>query len=219
MFFIIIPAYNEEKNIGRVISGLFENGYSHILVVDDGSTDNTAGEAERAGAVVLRHIVNRGQGAALQTGDEYALAHEAEAVVHFDADGQFEAADIAPALAAMHEAGAEMVLGSRFMDRRSRVPFSKKYFLLPVGRVVNFIFTGIWLSDAHNGFRILSKTALKKIKITQDGMAHNSDIVRQVKKQGLIFVEHPVKIVYREYGQGLGGGIKILWDLLFSKLT
>jgi polyprenyl-phospho-N-acetylgalactosaminyl synthase len=219
MFYIIIPAYNEEKTIGRVISGLFENGYNHVVVVDDGSTDGTAKEAERAGAVVLRHIINRGQGAALQTGDEYALAHEAEAVVHFDADGQFDAADIAPALAAMHVARAEMVMGSRFMDRRSLVPFSKKYFLLPIARVINFLFTGIWLSDAHNGFRILSKNALRKIKITQDGMAHNSDVVRQVKKHGLKFIEHPVLVVYREYGQGLGGGIKILWDLLFAKLT
>jgi len=219
MFYIIIPAYNEEKTIGRVISGLFENGYNHVVVVDDGSTDGTAKEAERAGAVVLRHIINRGQGAALQTGDEYALAHEAEAVVHFDADGQFDAADVAPALAAMHVARAEMVMGSRFMDRRSLVPFSKKYFLLPIARVINFLFTGIWLSDAHNGFRILSKNALRKIKITQDGMAHNSDVVRQVKKHGLKFIEHPVLVVYREYGQGLGGGIKILWDLLFAKLT
>jgi glycosyltransferase involved in cell wall biosynthesis len=219
MFYIIIPAYNEEKNIGRVIGGLFENGYNHVVVVDDGSTDGTVREAERAGAVVLRHIINRGQGAALQTGDEYALAHEAEAVVHFDADGQFDAADITPALAAMREARAEMVMGSRFMDRRSRMPLSKKYFLLPIARAVNFLFAGIWLSDAHNGFRILSGNALEKIKITQDGMAHNSDVVRQVKKHGLKFIEHPVLVVYREYGQGLGGGIKILWDLLFAKLT
>src|SRR3989338_2575583 len=118
MVFIIIPAYNEAKNIGRVISGLFSHGLQNIVVVDDGSTDQTVQIAESAGAVVLRHEVNRGQGASLQTGNNYALAHGASAVVHFDADGQFNPADIAEALAVMKDRNAEVLLGSRFLDNR-----------------------------------------------------------------------------------------------------
>ena len=122
LVFIIIPAYNEEKNIGRVVSGLFEHGLRQIIVVDDGSTDNTNGKAKEAGAVVLRHEINRGQGAALQTGHEYAFKNGADAVVDFDGDGQFNPADIAPAAEAMSRAEADAAFGSRFLDKRSKIP-------------------------------------------------------------------------------------------------
>ena len=219
MIFIVVPAYNEEKNIGRVIRGLFERGWRDVAVVDDGSSDRTAEEAIAVGAIVLRHPVNRGQGAALQTGDEYALAKGAEAVAHFDADGQFNPDDIAPAVKAMAESGVDVVFGSRFLDKRSGVPFLKKYFILPIARWINFLFTGVLLSDAHNGFRVLSRRVLEKIKITQDGMAHNSEIVAQIKRGGWRFIERPVEVSYSEYGQGLAGGLKIIRDLFISKIT
>lgn len=218
MIFVVVPAYNEEKNIGRVVRDLIKYGYTNIIVVDDGSSDKTGAEARAAGAVVLRHPLNRGQGAALQTGDDYVLSRGASAVVHFDADGQFDPADIAPALKLLEEKKLDVVLGSRFLDKRSHIPFFKKYLIFPAGRLINFFLTGLRLSDVHNGFRVLSRRALEQIRITQDGMAHNSEIIAQIKKKNLPFAEQPVAVYYYEYGQGIGGGFKILRDWILSKL-
>jgi glycosyltransferase involved in cell wall biosynthesis len=217
MIFIVVPAYNEAERIGRVISGLFEHGFAHVVVIDDGSTDNTAAAAIAAGAVVLRHEVNRGQGAALQTGNEYALSRGAETVVHFDADGQFNPADIQVALQALQSQKADVLLGSRFLDSRSTMPWTKRYLVLPISRFINKLLTGLSLTDAHNGFRILSKKALEKIIISQDRMAHNSEIAKQIKQHQLRFVEHPVEVIYFEYGQNIGGGLKILQDIFTAK--
>jgi len=214
MVFVVVPAYNEETKIGRVVRGLFEHGYRQVIVVDDGSKDHTAKLAAEAGAIVLSHEINRGQGAALQTGDEYALKNGATAVVHFDGDEQFNPTDIAGAILALQVSHTNVVLGSRFLDDRSRVPFIKRYLILPVSRWINYIFTGVKLTDAHNGFRVLDALALSKIKITQDGMAHNSEIVHQIRQRGLKFIEYPVEVSYSEFGQGIGGGIKILRDLV-----
>lgn len=218
MIFIVVPAYNEEKNIGRVVRGLFQYGQTNVVVIDDGSVDNTGAEARATDAIVLRHIINRGQGAALQTGDDYALKHGAAAVVHFDGDGQFDPSDIALALKKMQEKSADVILGSRFLDDRSRVPFFKKSIVLPVGRIINFFLTGLWLTDVHNGFRVLSRRALEKIKITQDGMSHNSEIIYQIKRHNLKFAEHPVVVYYYKYGQGIVSGLKILRDWILAKL-
>lgn len=217
MILVVIPAYNEEKNIGRVIRGLFEHGFENILVVDDGSTDSTGEAARLSGASVIRHRINRGQGAALETGNEFARRSGVEIVVHFDADGQFNPADVRPAIERMKNGFYDVILGSRFMDSRSRVPWFKKYFILPCARIVNRIFCGIKLSDAHNGFRLLNKNALDKIRIIQAGMAHNSEIVAAIRDHKLKYTETPVEVTYKEYGQGLVGGIKILKDLLISK--
>lgn len=217
MLLAVVPAYNEEKNIGRVVRDLFEHGCERVLVVDDGSSDDTAAAATASGAIVISHQINRGQGAALETGDRFALVSGAETVVHFDADGQFNPADIAPARELMREKNLDIVLGSRFLDNRSKIPFLKRFFILPVGRLVNYFFTGLFLSDAHNGFRLISKNALAKMKITQDGMAHNSEIVAQIKKYNLPYAECPVEITYVEYGQGIGAGLKIIKDLFWAK--
>lgn len=217
MVYIIVPAYNEEKNIGRVVRGLFEHGWRDVVVVDDGSTDATAAAARAAGAMVVSHPVNRGQGAALQTGDEYALARSASYTVHFDGDGQFNPGDIAPALRMAEEENLDVVLGSRFLDRRSRVPRLKRCVILPVSRWINFVFTGLWLTDAHNGFRVLSARALERIVITEDHMAHNTEITAAIKKYGLRFREFPVEVTYRTMGQGVLGGLKIVFDLVMHK--
>jgi glycosyltransferase involved in cell wall biosynthesis len=215
---IVVPAYNEENKIGRVVRGLFEHGYRQVAVVDDGSSDETAAEAGAAGACVLRHAVNRGQGAALATGNAYALARGADLILHFDADGQFNPADIAAAEKILREKNLDIVFGSRFLDGRSVIPFSKKYIILPIARLINFLLTGIWLTDAHNGFRLMSRRAAEIIKITQDRMAHNSEIVAETRRHKLKYAECPVEVKYSEYGQNAFGGLAILKDLFFGKL-
>ncbi|MEK7131776.1 MAG: glycosyltransferase family 2 protein [Patescibacteria group bacterium] len=218
MFFVVVPAYNEAKSIGRVVSDLFSHGLHNIVVVDDGSSDDTSEVAKSAGAVVLTHEVNRGQGASLQTGNEYALANGANMVVHFDADGQFNPADIHGAVEALQNKNVDVLLGSRFLDNRSQMPWTKKYIVLPVAKLVNRFLTGMKLTDAHNGFRILSRRALEKINISQDRMAHNSEIIKQIKMHNLAFMEHPVQVNYFEYGQGMGGGFKIILEILQGRL-
>jgi len=216
---VIVPAYNEEDKIDRVISGLLEQGYSNIAVIDDCSTDKTAEIATLKGVRVIKHLVNRGQGAVLETGNQLAKQMNEEKVVHFDGDDQFNAGDIKLALEAMSKTGADVVLGSRFLDNRSRLPFLKKFLILPVSRWVNYFFTGVKLTDAHNVFRILNRKAIDCIRITQDGMAHNTEIIRKIKKNNLKFIEVPVEVRYHDFGQGIGGGIKIIRDLLVGKIT
>ncbi|MFA6490729.1 MAG: glycosyltransferase family 2 protein [Candidatus Magasanikbacteria bacterium] len=219
MVLVVIPAYNEKLRVGRVIRGLFEHGYKDVLVVDDGSKDDTALEAEKAGAKVIKHEINRGQGAALETGDAYARNVGAEIVIHFDADGQFNPLDIEPALKLMRDKNVDLVFGSRFLDSRSKIPWQKKYLILPAARWINFVFTGITLSDAHNGFRILSKKALSKVVFLHDRMAHNTEILKIVKKNNLTYAESPVEVTYLNYGQGLSGGFRIILDLIIASFT
>lgn len=219
MIFVVVPAYNEAERIGRVIRDLFQHGYKDIVVVDDGSSDDTYIEAKKLGVSVLKHEINRGQGAALMTGNEYALAQGAEVIVHFDADEQFDPADIAGAVERLRNDGVEVVLGSRFLDQRSQIPWLKRYIFLPLGRWCQNLWSGLKLTDVHNGFRVLSRRAAEKIVINQPGMAHNSEIVAQIKKYNLPYAEHPAAVVYHEYGQGLGGGMKILRDLMMGKFV
>lgn len=215
MLVAIVPSYNEAKRIGSVVRSLF-NHVDLIVVVDDGSKDDTAEVAREAGATVLKHEINRGQGAALQTGQDYALMIGADQVLHFDGDGQFDVMDIEPALKKMKENDADILFGSRFLDNKSNMPFLKRYFIHPLGKIFNRVFFKIKLTDAHNGFRILNKKALEKIKIRQDRMAHATEIPAQVFKSNLNWVEFPVKVHYHSYGQSGSGAIKIIKDLIFD---
>ena len=218
MFIAVVPAYNEEKRIGSVVQSLFGQ-VDRVVVVDDNSTDNTFAVAKSAGAIVLRHKINRGQGAALQTGHDYSLENNAEHVLHFDGDGQFDVQDIVPALKKIQEARADILFGSRYLDNRSTsVPWFKRYVLRPCATyIIDRPFTGLPLSDAHNGFRILHKKALDKIYISQDGMAHATEIPFLVRKHNLSFVEFPVKVTYYSYGQSATAGMTIIKDLFFGK--
>lgn len=217
--FAIVPAYNEEKTIGLVVQTLLDH-VDNVIVVDDGSSDNTSLHASNAGAVVLRHLLNRGQGAALQTGHEYAVQHAADFVLHFDGDGQFDACDIVPALDALKKNNADILLGSRFLDNRSHIPWFKRCIILPCSRLINrFFVDSMLLTDVHNGFRILNKNAFGKICLIQDRMAHATEICTQIAVHELKYIEFPVKVVYTKYGQGFQGGLIVLKDLVLSRFV
>lgn len=221
--FFVIAAFNEEKSIVNVINSLKSHNYYDIVVVDDGSRDKTSELASKEGVVVLRHIINRGQGAALKTGIQFALKNNADIIVTFDADGQHDVDDVDKLIKPVVSGIADVALGSRFLEKMhySNVPFFRKFFLKGGAFLIWFMY-GIKLSDSHNGFRALSRKSAELIDIRSDGMAHASDILEEIKKKSLRFVEVPVNIKYTEYslshGQRTMDAFKILYRMIVSKL-
>ena len=220
--YIVIPAYNEAQVIAQTISDVHKY-CSNIIIVDDGSKDKTGEVAKQSGAVVLRHIINRGQGAALRTGINYALGQGAEIIVTFDADGQFEANEINRICQPIIDCECDIVLGSRFFSNsnfsKNKIPFFKKIILKSAILFTRAI-TGLSLTDTHNGFRALSRKAALQIKIRQDKMAHASEIVHEVARLGLKYKELPITVKYTEYskrkGQKISNSFSILFDLIFK---
>ena len=219
---IVIAAYNEAEQIGAVVEDLRKAQYRQIIVIDDGSNDATEARACSAGAVVFRHMINRGQGAALKTGIDAALRLGAEHIVTFDADGQHDPADIADLLQTIRSGKYDVVLGSRFLSKRSAVPWSKR-IILRGGILFTWIFSGVHLTDAHNGLRAFSRSAAQQITIRQDRMEHASEIIDEIKRHGLRYCEVPVTIKYSAYslqhGQRPLNSLRIAATLLFRKLT
>jgi glycosyltransferase involved in cell wall biosynthesis len=218
--FIVIPAYNEGEVIGEVVRGL-RPAWPRVVVIDDCSADATSDVAHAAGAVVLRHPVNLGQGAALQTGLRYALAQGAEAIVTFDADGQHRVQDIHVLLETQRQTGAEVVVGSRFLGSAEGMPALRR-LVLRAAVVFTRITSGVALTDAHNGLRLLMRSAAARLRIEQNRMAHASEIVDQFRALSLRVAEAPVTIRYTEYslrkGQRLDNAFHILLELLVARL-
>ncbi len=214
--FCIIPAYNEEKTITKVIEDV-KPFADKIVIVDDCSSDKTFELAKAQNVIVLKHVINRGQGAALQTGNEYALNNGADVVVHFDADGQFLAEEIKDITKPILDGETDVVFGSRFLEKKSDIPKLKKYIIFPAARLINKIFLGVKLTDPQSGFRAMNRKTAESIKIEQDGMAHCSEILNKSFKNKLRIKEVPITVIYNDFGQKFGGGVKILKDLLLGK--
>jgi len=220
---VVIPALNEEKNIGAVIDGLRVEGYENIIVVDDGSTDQTFKVVKEKNVEALRHIINRGQGAALQTGITKAILNNSDIIVHFDSDGQHNPKEIERMIQPIIDGEAEATLGSRFLSKQ-KLPFMRK-ITLKIGILVILFFYGVKLSDAHNGFRAFSKAAAKKVVITADKMEHASEIIDRIKRNKIKYKEVPVNIIYTEEtlkngrkGQGSFDSIKIVAKMFLKKI-
>ena len=220
--YIVIAAYNEKGSIARVIDDLHKHGYKNIIVVDDGSKDNTTQIAERKKVMVLQHILNRGQGAALKTGIDYAVQQGADIIITFDADGQHQAKEIKNLIKPVTSGKAEIALGSRFIDHKSDMPLSR-VILLKGSVLVQRLFYGLKLTDAHNGFRAFSRKAAQKIEITADRMDHASQIINEIARKKISYKEVPVTILYTKYSMEKGVGsfsqaIKVLWKMILDKL-
>ncbi|AKD57881.1 glycosyltransferase family 2 protein [Spirosoma radiotolerans] len=218
--FILIPSFNEGKVIRQTIRAL-GNQYQ-IVLIDDASTDDTANAVRDLPIYYLRHDINLGQGAALQTGMDFALQQGADIVVHFDADGQHNPADIDRFVGVLKTQKVDVVLGSRFMRQEDLLAIPRlRRLLLRVARLVNGLLTGLWLSDAHNGFRVMNRQALRVIQLKENRMAHASEILMHIRRQKLRYVECPTHIVYSEYSQVKGqrwqGAIDILIDVFINK--
>lgn len=218
---IIIAAYNEAGAIASVVRELRVE-YPTVIVVDDGSSDDTAKQARGAGAIVLEHFVNRGQGAALQTGITYALERGAEIIVTFDADGQHDVADLPAMIEPIACGDVHICLGSRFLEKRTQIPVLRRLTLR--GAILFMRLTSrMRLTDAHNGFRAFSRDAARGVDLQLDRMAHASEIVDQFYASGLSYREVPVRVRYTEYslrkGQKSSAALRVAFDYLLGRLT
>ncbi len=215
---VVIPLYNEAPVVGTVVEAV-RLAFPRVVCVDDASTDASAEVAARAGAVVVRHPVNLGQGAALQTGLDYALSDPGmRYAVTFDADGQHRVADAAAMVTRLRAEPLDVLIGSRFLDSRTRLPPAKRA-VLRAGVAYSNATTGVRMSDAHNGLRAMRRDVAAGLRITQNRMAHASEIVEQVGRSDWRWAEHPVEVLYTQYsaakGQSLWNSVNILTELLF----
>jgi glycosyltransferase involved in cell wall biosynthesis len=207
---IVMAAYNESSRLERTIVGLLGRNYS-IVVVDDGSRDDTFAVARTLPVWALRHPINCGQGAALQTGIDFALLHDADVIVTFDADGQHDPGDIAAILEPVLSGEVDVTLGSRFLrNDNDGIPRTRRV-LLQAAILFTRLTNGLQLTDTHNGFRAFSRDAAKRIRIRQPRMAHASEILDQIAFHKLRYVEVPVTIRYT--GETLAKG-QTSWDTL-----
>jgi glycosyltransferase involved in cell wall biosynthesis len=217
---IVVPAFNEQATIKQVVAAL-SRFCPNIIVVDDSSTDLTAIRARAAGARVLQHPINLGQGAALQTGIDFALQNGASYVATFDADLQHRAEDIPSLLGALRETGADFALGSRFLGKVTNIDLSRK-LLLKAAVVFTRLTTGLKLTDAHNGIRAMTRRGASVLRIRQNRMAHASEILQQIARSRLPYIEVPVTVEYTSYskakGQRLSNSVNIVLELLTGAL-
>ncbi len=220
--FILIPTYNEGEIISETIEPLIKIGYT-VVVIDDCSTDGTEEILRNLPIIYLKHFINLGQGAALQTGLTYSAANHAKYVITFDADGQHKYEEIPSLLLPIIEGKLDITLGTRFKRKEdiAQIPKLRK-FILRVAVLINGVFTGLWLTDAHNGFRALNSSAIACINLKENRMAHASEILSQIKQNKLRYEEIPVNIVYTDYskmkGQSSMNSFNILIDLLLKNI-
>lgn len=220
--FVVVPVYDEDVAVIReTISGILPF-YKQVVLVDDGSTSDIKEKISDLSVYFLRHSANLGQGASLQTGTDFALLNGAEYIVHFDADGQHDPADIARMLRAVQEDIADIMLGSRFMSKAGadNVPLVRR-IILQFGRIINFLITGMWLTDAHQGLRVLNKKAASLVRLRENRQAHATEILLEIKKHRLRCQEMGVSTLYTKYslakGQKSLNAFNIFIDLVLNK--
>jgi glycosyltransferase involved in cell wall biosynthesis len=215
---VVIAAYNECETIGAVLADLRLAGVRNVVLVDDGSRDSTAAVAARQDVWVLRHIVNRGQGAALQTGIEFAVNHGAEIVVTFDGDGQHHASDLPNLIEPIQRGECEVVLGSRFRGAAPGIPWMRRT-LLKIAVVGTRLTTRLCVTDTHNGLRAMTADAASQLVLFEDGMAHASELLSKLASSNLRWCEVPVTIDYSERSLAKGQSNRAAFQIAFRMLV
>lgn len=219
--FVVIPGYNEAKVIRQTVEEVLAEGYK-VVVVDDCSTDNTKVVLNDLPVYFVRHKINLGQGAALQTGIDLALKHGAEYIFTYDADGQHDCKDLAGMLDFMFQENVDIIFASRFLPGSKTNISGSRSFVLNIARYINYLVSGILLSDAYNGLRLLNKKAAGSIRISENKMAHATEIQMLVARKKFSFTEFPNNIHYNEYSRNKGlrnrDGIKILFEIILHKI-
>ena len=213
---IIIPAFGEASVIADVVTDV-RAVFDHVVCVDDGSRDDTSEKAWRAGAYVVRHPVNLGQGAAIQTGIEFARSQPGAAVfATFDADGQHRVKDVVRMIERLTTEDLDIVVGTRFSDTAPKNMPTLKKLALPIVAKLSRTSRKLKLTDAHNGLRVFNRTVADGLNLTMNGMAHASEIVALIVENHWRVAEEPVEVLYTEYsmskGQPLVNGVNIVFD-------
>lgn len=219
---LIVPCFNEDAVVGDVIAQARQT-FPNIVAVDDGSSDDSADRALKAGAHLVRHPVNLGQGAALQTGVEYARAQDgARRFVTYDADGQHQVKDVERMLGRLEDENIDIIIGTRFGDGHTeptQVPLLKRIVLRTVVALSPRT-RRLGLSDAHNGLRVFNAKVAGELNLRMNGMSHASEFVRLIDKNGWRVAEEPVDILYTDYsrskGQSLFNGVNIISDEIIA---
>ena len=215
--YIVIPAKDEETRIGSVLQKINEEGFPNIIVVDDGSADQTGALAASFGAVVLNHLVNLGPGAATQTGMDYAIEQGAKIVVTLDADNQHCPTDIKRLVAEMEQKQVDVVIGSRFLKDSNNVP-TIRIILNKLGNYVTAFFTGLLVTDSQSGFKALSTEFLRKSRISLSGFEFCTEIISMIKREKMTYSEIPIKVRYTQdsmdKGQSVGNGFKMVGNFI-----
>lgn len=218
--YIVIPAFNEAQVISQVIDEINSAGYLNIIVVDDGSMDDTFNIASKKdGVTALKHFLNRGKGAAAKTGLDAAKLLGADIAVTIDADGQHNPADISLMLEKIRE-GYDVVLGSRLKNPNGMPKY--KIIHNHIGNLCVWALYGLWVTDSQSGFRAYSKKALDAIETKTDRYEYDSEVIREIYRNKLKYVEIPIEVRYTEYSMSkkhkmnLKNGIKTLAKMIIS---
>lgn len=218
---VVIPVFNEGSVIADVLAEL-RRVFPNVVTVDDGSSDDTWQVLQRVSPHPLRHLVNRGQGASLQTGTDYALAQGAARIAHFDADGQHRIEDLIRMVQGVADGECDIALGDRFAGDASTVPAFRK-LVLRGGILFHRVVSGVRLNDVHNGLRVFSRRAASRMEITADRMAHASELIDLIARCDLPIKEYPVTIRYSEYSKAKGqrwtNGFRILFHYLVARIA
>ena len=226
--YIVLPAYCEGRVIKGVIKSIKKEGYNNIIVVDDGSTDNTYDESISTGAITIKHTINRGKGAATQTGLDAAKLLGSDITVTLDSDGQHNPKDIVKLVTPIMEQKADVVLGSRMLGEKG-MPKSR-ILMNKIGNLVTYLFFGILVTDSQSGFRAYSKKALDSVYTSMDRYEFESEMLGQIKNAKLKIKEVPIKVIYTDYSlnkykhhdgflaQGLLNGVKMVIRLIENTL-
>ncbi len=226
--YIVMPAFNEAKAISSVIDELVGLGHKNIIVVNDGSFDNTGSIIDTKAVIAIHHAINRGKGAATQTGLDAAKILNAEYVITIDADGQHNPADIAKLLQPVMAGEVDVALGSRFLHKQD-IPFSRKLINV-VGNLITYIFYGIYLSDSQSGMRAYNAKANNLIRTTFDRYEFESEVVQQIKQHDLKYREFPITVRYNEHslnkynnvkveGQSFLNGFRMIFRMIIRSIT
>lgn len=219
---IVIPSYNEGDRITQVVKSIKQKGYHSIVVVDDGSIDDSMESIKKYEVTVLHHLVNRGAGAATETGLKYCReVLNADIVVMIDADTQHEVDDISKLIETHIEQQADITIGNRFIEHNENIPF-KNWFFNQIANIITSIFAGKKVFDSQSGFKVFNNKALHSVILEQDKYEHCSEIFIKGHEHNLKIIDVPIRVYYpteiKDKGQHFFSGIRTLINLLHSVL-
>lgn len=221
--YIVIPAYNEEQLIGKVVQQAAKEGYSSIIVVDDGSSDATGEVARAEGAIVIQHKLNRGKGAATRTGIDAAVRLGADIVVTIDGDGQHNPKEITQVLQPIFNGVCDVALGSREITTNT-MPLHKVVHN-KIANSITYLYSGIRVQDSQSGFRAYSRLACGLLDTISDSYEYESEIIQLVATHKLSYREVPISTVYTDYStnklhkQDITNGIRTVYKMVWKALS